>query len=81
MFLIVTDLHFRYHCCVADIHARVDDALLEAAGEALGLPGDASGPRIVRASLATVADWPPAAVALVARVRGGDRAEAEGQAG
>jgi hypothetical protein len=56
---------------MADVHARVDDALLEAARSATGLPGDASGPRIVRASLATAAGWPAAAVALAA---GPDRA-------
>jgi hypothetical protein len=55
---------------VADIHARVDDALLEAARAGTGLPEDATGPRIVRASLATAANWPPEAVEMVARQRG-----------
>jgi hypothetical protein len=55
---------------VADIHARIADELLEAARSATGLPGDASGPRIIRAGLATAAGWPAEAVALVARQRG-----------
>jgi hypothetical protein len=63
---------------MADIHARVDDALLEAARSATGLPEDATGPRIVRASLATAANWPPEAVALVARPRGTQEMEADG---
>jgi hypothetical protein len=53
-----------------DIHVRADDGLLEAAREATGLPEDASGPRIVRASLATAAGWPAEAVEMVARQRG-----------
>jgi hypothetical protein len=55
---------------MADIHARIDDALLEAARSATGLPEDASAPRIVRAGLATAAGWPAEAVAMVARPRG-----------
>jgi hypothetical protein len=61
---------------VADIHARVDDALLEAARSATGLPENATGPRIVRAGLATAAGWPAEAVALVARPRGTQETEA-----
>jgi hypothetical protein len=53
-----------------DIHVRADDSLLEAARSATGLPEDASGPRIVRASLAQAAGWPPEAVAFAARRRG-----------
>ena len=55
---------------MADIHARVDDGLLEAARTATGLPEDASGPRIVRASLATVAEWPLEVPALAPYVLG-----------
>jgi hypothetical protein len=53
-----------------DIHVRADDSLLEAARAATGLPEDATGPRIVRASLATAAGWPAEAVAFAARPRG-----------
>lgn len=52
---------------MAEIHARVADELLEAARSATGLPEDASAARIVRASMATAANWPPEAVALAAR--------------
>jgi hypothetical protein len=55
---------------MAYVHARVNDGLLEAARSALELPEGTSGPQIVRASLATSADWPAAAVQLVARPRG-----------
>jgi len=63
---------------MADVHARVDDSLLEAARSATGLPEDASGPRIVRASLATAAGWPAEAVALVARPRGAQDGDGDG---
>jgi hypothetical protein len=61
-----------------DIHVRVADELLEAARSATGLPEDASGPRIIRAGLAAAANWPPAAVALVARQRGGQDGSSDG---
>lgn len=58
---------------MADVHARVPDELLEAARTAMSLPEDASGPVVLRASLATSAGWPAEAVAVAARARGAER--------
>ena len=49
------------------------DELLEAARTAMSLPEDASGPVVLRASLATSAGWPAEAVAVAARARGAER--------